>query len=99
MKNGQKEFLTRYFFILITQSNQRYKGDPSHRGYGPSSPTHKLPASYAGDKWGSEMLSRSSPQDAKERTCPTPRVPPAPGHPSQPAGSLRARHRGFDFRA
>uniref|UniRef100_A0A672TQB6 Epidermal growth factor receptor kinase substrate 8-like protein 2 n=1 Tax=Strigops habroptila TaxID=2489341 RepID=A0A672TQB6_STRHB len=22
------------------------------RGYGPSSPTHKLPASYAGDKWG-----------------------------------------------
>ncbi|NXM36822.1 ES8L2 protein, partial [Oxyruncus cristatus] len=27
-------------------------------GYGPSSPTHKLPASYAGDKWGSEMLSQ-----------------------------------------
>uniref|UniRef100_A0A8D0FUT4 EPS8 like 2 n=1 Tax=Strix occidentalis caurina TaxID=311401 RepID=A0A8D0FUT4_STROC len=24
----------------------------SPRGYGPSSPTHKLPASYAGDKWG-----------------------------------------------
>ncbi|NWS14965.1 ES8L2 protein, partial [Pachyramphus minor] len=37
------------------------------RGYGPSSPTHKLPASYAGDKWGSEMLSRNSPQDAKEQ--------------------------------
>ncbi|NXE00570.1 ES8L2 protein, partial [Chaetorhynchus papuensis] len=26
--------------------------DPNPRGYGPSSPTHKLPASYAGDKWG-----------------------------------------------
>uniref|UniRef100_A0A8B9G8J3 Epidermal growth factor receptor kinase substrate 8-like protein 2 n=1 Tax=Amazona collaria TaxID=241587 RepID=A0A8B9G8J3_9PSIT len=36
----------------ILDSNQRYKGDPSPRGYGPSSPTHKLPASYAGDKWG-----------------------------------------------
>ncbi|PKU32402.1 hypothetical protein llap_17294 [Limosa lapponica baueri] len=50
----------------LEQSNQRYKGDLSPRGYGPSSPTHKLPASYAGDKWGSEMLSRNSPQDAKE---------------------------------
>uniref|UniRef100_A0A8C3UUH2 Epidermal growth factor receptor kinase substrate 8-like protein 2 n=1 Tax=Catharus ustulatus TaxID=91951 RepID=A0A8C3UUH2_CATUS len=29
----------------------RYKGDLSPRGYGPSSPTHKMPASYAGDKW------------------------------------------------
>uniref|UniRef100_A0A672TQP7 Epidermal growth factor receptor kinase substrate 8-like protein 2 n=1 Tax=Strigops habroptila TaxID=2489341 RepID=A0A672TQP7_STRHB len=36
----------------ILDTNQRYKGDPSPRGYGPSSPTHKLPASYAGDKWG-----------------------------------------------
>ncbi|NXR11174.1 ES8L2 protein, partial [Semnornis frantzii] len=36
----------------VEQSNQRYKGEPGHRGYGPSSPTHKLPASYAGDKWG-----------------------------------------------
>lgn len=53
----------------LEQANQRYKGDPSPRGYGPSSPTHKLPASYAGDKWGSEMLSRNSPQDAKERMC------------------------------
>ncbi|NWW57365.1 ES8L2 protein, partial [Ifrita kowaldi] len=26
--------------------------DLNPRGYGPSSPTHKLPASYAGDKWG-----------------------------------------------
>ncbi|NXM88191.1 ES8L2 protein, partial [Oenanthe oenanthe] len=26
--------------------------DLSPRGYGPSSPTHKMPASYAGDKWG-----------------------------------------------
>ncbi|NXG46574.1 ES8L2 protein, partial [Psilopogon haemacephalus] len=51
----------------VEQSNQRYKGEPSHRVYGPSSPTHKLPASYAGDKWGSEMLSRNSPQDAKEQ--------------------------------
>lgn len=38
----------------------------SPRGIGPSSPSHKLPASYAGDKWGSEMLARNSP-DAKER--------------------------------
>ncbi|XP_037994575.1 epidermal growth factor receptor kinase substrate 8-like protein 2 isoform X1 [Motacilla alba alba] len=52
---------------LEQQSNQRYKGDLSPRGYGPSSPTHKMPASYAGDKWGSEMLSRNSPQDAKEQ--------------------------------
>nr|ADH10520.1 EPS8-like 2 [Zonotrichia albicollis]ADH10524.1 EPS8-like 2 [Zonotrichia albicollis] len=37
---------------VCSQSNQRYKGDLSPRGYGPSSPTHKLPASYAGDKWG-----------------------------------------------
>ncbi|NXM02163.1 ES8L2 protein, partial [Tyrannus savana] len=37
---------------VCRQSNQRYKGDLSPRGYGPSSPTHKLPASYAGDKWG-----------------------------------------------
>ncbi|XP_062433635.1 epidermal growth factor receptor kinase substrate 8-like protein 2 isoform X3 [Rhea pennata] len=51
----------------LEQSNQRYKGDLSPRGYGPSSPTHKLPASYAGDKWGSEMLARNSPQDAKEQ--------------------------------
>ncbi|KAF1585586.1 Epidermal growth factor receptor kinase substrate 8-like protein 2, partial [Eudyptes moseleyi] len=36
----------------LEQSNQRYKGDLSPRGYGPSSPSHKLPASYAGDKWG-----------------------------------------------
>ncbi|KAK2525244.1 Eps8l2 [Columba guinea] len=51
----------------LEQSNQRYKGELNPRGYGPSSPSHKLPASYAGDKWGSEMLSRNSPQDAKER--------------------------------
>ncbi|NWZ94234.1 ES8L2 protein, partial [Nesospiza acunhae] len=38
--------------VCSQQSNQRYKGDLSPRGYGPSSPTHKLPASYAGDKWG-----------------------------------------------
>lgn len=68
MKNGGKKFLLSFFSLSI-QSNQRYKGDLSPRGYGPSSPTHKLPASYAGDKWGSEMLSRNSPQDAKERTC------------------------------
>ncbi|KAL8170041.1 UNVERIFIED_CONTAM: hypothetical protein K2H54_062246 [Gekko kuhli] len=48
------------------QTNQKYKGDVSPRGIGPSSPSHKLPASYAGDKWGSEMLARNSP-DAKEQ--------------------------------
>ncbi|XP_066490273.1 epidermal growth factor receptor kinase substrate 8-like protein 2 [Tiliqua scincoides] len=36
----------------IEQTNQKYKGDLSPRGMGPSSPSHKLPASYAGDKWG-----------------------------------------------
>nr|XP_020639829.1 epidermal growth factor receptor kinase substrate 8-like protein 2 isoform X2 [Pogona vitticeps] len=45
---------------------QKYKGDLSPRGTGPSSPSHRLPASYAGDKWGSEMLARNSP-DAKEQ--------------------------------
>uniref|UniRef100_A0A8D0GD82 Epidermal growth factor receptor kinase substrate 8-like protein 2 n=1 Tax=Sphenodon punctatus TaxID=8508 RepID=A0A8D0GD82_SPHPU len=48
------------------QTNQKYK-DLSPRGIGPSSPSHKLPASYAGDKWGSEMLAQNSPQDAKEQ--------------------------------
>lgn len=65
----QKKVLLFFCPPLSKQSNQRYKGDLSPRGYGPSSPTHKLPASYAGDKWGSEMLSRNSTQDAKERTC------------------------------
>ncbi|KAF7245521.1 Epidermal growth factor receptor kinase substrate 8-like protein 2 [Varanus komodoensis] len=46
--------------------DQKYKGELSPRGTGPSSPPHKLPASYAGDKWGSEMLARNSP-DAKEQ--------------------------------
>lgn len=50
----------------VEQTNQKYKGDLSPRGMGPSSPSHKLPASYAGDKWGSEMLARNSP-DAKEQ--------------------------------
>ncbi|KAG9475604.1 hypothetical protein GDO78_003807 [Eleutherodactylus coqui] len=31
----------------------KYKGDMSPRG--PISPAHKIPSSYAGDKWGSEM--------------------------------------------
>ncbi|KAJ6664975.1 hypothetical protein lerEdw1_005206 [Lerista edwardsae] len=53
-------------FASIEQTNQKYKGDLSPRGMGPSSPSHKLPASYAGDKWGSEMLARNSP-DAKEQ--------------------------------
>ncbi|XP_060118666.1 epidermal growth factor receptor kinase substrate 8-like protein 2 [Heteronotia binoei] len=50
----------------IEETNQKYKGDVSPRGIGPSSPSHKLPASYAGDKWGSEMLARNS-FDAKEQ--------------------------------
>ncbi|XP_025054336.1 epidermal growth factor receptor kinase substrate 8-like protein 2 isoform X2 [Alligator sinensis] len=52
---------------LYNQSNPKYKGDLSPRGIGPSSPTHKLPVSYAGDKWGSEMLARNSSPDAKEQ--------------------------------
>ncbi|XP_019375341.1 PREDICTED: epidermal growth factor receptor kinase substrate 8-like protein 2 isoform X2 [Gavialis gangeticus] len=52
---------------LSNQSNLKYKGDLSPRGIGPSSPTHKLPVSYAGDKWGSEMLARNSSPDAKEQ--------------------------------
>uniref|UniRef100_A0A8C8S007 Epidermal growth factor receptor kinase substrate 8-like protein 2 n=1 Tax=Pelusios castaneus TaxID=367368 RepID=A0A8C8S007_9SAUR len=52
---------------LYNQPNQKYKGDMSPRGIGPASPTHRLPASYAGDKWGSEMLARNSSHDAKEQ--------------------------------
>ncbi|KAF2973625.1 hypothetical protein EK904_008778, partial [Melospiza melodia maxima] len=70
-RSGQAGYVPYNILDVVTleeleQSNQRYKGDLSPRGYGPSSPTHKLPASYAGDKWGSEMLSRNSTQDAKE---------------------------------
>ncbi|XP_053140671.1 epidermal growth factor receptor kinase substrate 8-like protein 2 [Hemicordylus capensis] len=50
----------------LEQTNQKYKGDLSPRGIGPSSPSHKLPASYAGEKWGSEMIARNS-ADAKEQ--------------------------------
>ncbi|XP_067396630.1 epidermal growth factor receptor kinase substrate 8-like protein 2 isoform X1 [Emydura macquarii macquarii] len=47
--------------------SQKYKGDLSPRGIGPASPTNRLPASYAGDKWGSEMLAGNSPHTAKEQ--------------------------------
>ncbi|XP_008937834.1 PREDICTED: epidermal growth factor receptor kinase substrate 8-like protein 2, partial [Merops nubicus] len=47
--------------------SQWSKAELTPRGHGPSSPGARLPASYAGDKWGSEMLARSSPQDAKEQ--------------------------------
>ncbi|XP_028915232.1 epidermal growth factor receptor kinase substrate 8-like protein 2 isoform X2 [Ornithorhynchus anatinus] len=53
---------------VYNQQDQRYRGDLSPRGPGPTSPSHKLPASYAGDKWGSEMMAaRNTPQDAKEQ--------------------------------
>ncbi|TFK01189.1 dedicator of cytokinesis protein 2 [Platysternon megacephalum] len=47
--------------------SQKYKGDLSPRGIGPASPTHRIPGSYAGDKWGSEMLAGNSPHNAKEQ--------------------------------
>uniref|UniRef100_A0A670XM10 Epidermal growth factor receptor kinase substrate 8-like protein 2 n=1 Tax=Pseudonaja textilis TaxID=8673 RepID=A0A670XM10_PSETE len=38
-------------FAAMEQSNQKYR-DLSPRASGSSSPSHKLPPSYAGDKWG-----------------------------------------------
>ncbi|KAG8125661.1 hypothetical protein E2320_020794 [Naja naja] len=46
-------------FAAIEQSNHKYR-DLSLRASGSSSPSHKLPPSYAGDKWGSEMAACSS---------------------------------------
>uniref|UniRef100_A0A8C5SMN3 Epidermal growth factor receptor kinase substrate 8-like protein 2 n=1 Tax=Laticauda laticaudata TaxID=8630 RepID=A0A8C5SMN3_LATLA len=46
-------------FAAMEQSNQKYR-DLSPRASGSSSPSHKLPPSYAGDKWGSEMAAHSS---------------------------------------
>ncbi|KAM4617444.1 epidermal growth factor receptor kinase substrate 8-like protein 2 [Discoglossus pictus] len=45
----------------------KYKGDVSQRGGGPVSPVHKLPSSYAGDKWGSEMAGWTTNQNTKEQ--------------------------------
>uniref|UniRef100_A0A8B9QMS2 Epidermal growth factor receptor kinase substrate 8-like protein 2 n=1 Tax=Anas platyrhynchos TaxID=8839 RepID=A0A8B9QMS2_ANAPL len=48
-RSGQAGYVP---YNILDEANQRYKADLNPRGYGPSSPTHKLPASYAGDKWG-----------------------------------------------
>ncbi|XP_053304689.1 epidermal growth factor receptor kinase substrate 8-like protein 2 isoform X2 [Spea bombifrons] len=45
----------------------KYRGDQSPRGGGPVSPVYKLPGSYAGDKWGSEMAGWSTSQNNKEQ--------------------------------
>ncbi|XP_070621531.1 epidermal growth factor receptor kinase substrate 8-like protein 2 [Erythrolamprus reginae] len=46
-------------FAAIEQSNQKYR-DLSPRAAESSSPSHKLPPSYAGEKWGIEMAAHSS---------------------------------------
>ncbi|XP_043828654.1 epidermal growth factor receptor kinase substrate 8-like protein 2 isoform X2 [Dromiciops gliroides] len=43
-------------YPLSEQDNQKYRGDLSPRGPGPTSPFHKLPPSYAGDKDAKEQL-------------------------------------------
>uniref|UniRef100_K7GGH1 Epidermal growth factor receptor kinase substrate 8-like protein 2 n=1 Tax=Pelodiscus sinensis TaxID=13735 RepID=K7GGH1_PELSI len=60
-RSGQAGYVPYNILDVVTQEdyeqfynqfNQKYKGDMSPRGIGPTSPTHRLPASYAGDKWG-----------------------------------------------
>nr|XP_006124938.1 epidermal growth factor receptor kinase substrate 8-like protein 2 isoform X2 [Pelodiscus sinensis] len=69
-RSGQAGYVPYNILDVVTQEdyeqfyNQKYKGDMSPRGI---DPTHRLPASYAGDKWGSEMLAGSSSHDAKEQ--------------------------------
>ncbi|XP_013919915.1 PREDICTED: epidermal growth factor receptor kinase substrate 8-like protein 2 [Thamnophis sirtalis] len=46
-------------FAAMEQSNQKYR-DLSPRASVSSSPSHKLPPGYAGEKWGSEMAAHSS---------------------------------------
>ncbi|KAM4721542.1 epidermal growth factor receptor kinase substrate 8-like protein 2 [Rhinophrynus dorsalis] len=48
-------------------NSSKYRGDVSPRGVGPVSPTHRLPGSYAGDKWGSEMAGWSTNPNTKEQ--------------------------------
>ncbi len=43
-------------YSLNEQDSQKYRGDLSPRGPGPTSPFHKLPPSYAGDKDAKEQL-------------------------------------------
>ncbi|XP_074086836.1 epidermal growth factor receptor kinase substrate 8-like protein 2 [Macrotis lagotis] len=43
-------------YPLSEQDNQKYRGDLSPRGPGPTSPFHKLPPSYTGDKDAKEQL-------------------------------------------
>lgn len=45
----------------------KYRGDLSPRGTGPMSPVYKLPGSYAGDKWGSEMAQWSTNPNTKDQ--------------------------------
>ncbi|KAM3854924.1 epidermal growth factor receptor kinase substrate 8-like protein 2 isoform 1-T2 [Vipera latastei] len=52
-------------FAAMVQGNQKYR-DLSPRASGSSSPSHKLPPSYAGEKWGSEMAAHNS-SEAKEQ--------------------------------
>ncbi|XP_020835036.1 epidermal growth factor receptor kinase substrate 8-like protein 2 isoform X2 [Phascolarctos cinereus] len=43
-------------YPLNEQDNQKYRGDLSLRGPGPTSPFHKLPPSYTGDRDAKEQL-------------------------------------------
>ncbi|XP_068964020.1 epidermal growth factor receptor kinase substrate 8-like protein 2 isoform X2 [Petaurus breviceps papuanus] len=43
-------------YPLSQQDSQKYRGDMSPRGPGPTSPFHKLPPSYTGDKDAKEQL-------------------------------------------
>uniref|UniRef100_A0A2D4F642 Epidermal growth factor receptor kinase substrate 8-like protein 2 n=2 Tax=Micrurus TaxID=8634 RepID=A0A2D4F642_MICCO len=66
-RSGQAGYVPYNILVLVTpedlaameQSNQKYR-DLSPRASGSSSPSHKLPPSYAGNKWGSEMAAHSS---------------------------------------
>uniref|UniRef100_A0A672TTL2 Epidermal growth factor receptor kinase substrate 8-like protein 2 n=1 Tax=Strigops habroptila TaxID=2489341 RepID=A0A672TTL2_STRHB len=50
-RSGQAGYVP-YNILDVVKLEELEQVYPSPRGYGPSSPTHKLPASYAGDKWG-----------------------------------------------
>ncbi|KAK9410124.1 epidermal growth factor receptor kinase substrate 8-like 2 [Crotalus adamanteus] len=59
------DLVTQEDFAAMVQGNQKYR-DLSPRASGSSSPSHKLPPSYAGEKWGSEMAAHNS-SEAKEQ--------------------------------
>ncbi|XP_074853976.1 epidermal growth factor receptor kinase substrate 8-like protein 2 isoform X2 [Carettochelys insculpta] len=72
-RSGQAGYVPYNILDVVQQEDyeqlytQMHKGDLTSRGMGPTSPSYRLPASYAGDKWGSEMLTGNSSHDAKEQ--------------------------------